>query len=294
MTIEQANEFLVLAETLNFSSASRELFISQPTLSRHIQLLEKELGFKLVNTSSHAVSLTKEGEDAVLTFRKIVKEYDRFCERGRKTSSQLSGKIRLGLLYYSIEDVFSDFIPEFKNKYPAIRLDVIGYQPHQLYEDLLSGKLDVGQVFSSGKEDSLLKYQKITDQQMIAMLQSSHPLACRESISFQDLSKEKLIVLTEDTFSRKQTDSLLKQRRVRFEDIIETETIESVPHIIRKYGGVHITGGSVRKQGGKGIAYLPLSDRQARTTIYLACLKSNTDPLTALLMEEAKEFFRIS
>ena len=293
MTIEQAKEFLILAETLNYSSASRELFISQPTLSRHIQLLEKELGFRLVNTSSHSVSLTKEGEDAVLTFRKIVKEYDRFCERGKKTSTKLSGKIRLGLLYYSIEDDFSDFIPEFNHKYPEIKLEVVGYQPHQLYEDLLNGKLDVGQVFSSGMDkDGLLQYQKIKDQEVIAMLRKDHPLAKKKTISFNDLKDEKLIVLTEDTFSREQTDSMLKKSRVRFENIIEAETIESVPHIIRKNGGVHITGGSVRKQGGKDIIYIPISDKQARTTIYLACLKSNTDPLAQLLMEEAKSFFQ--
>jgi DNA-binding transcriptional LysR family regulator len=52
MKIETLNEFVVFAKHMNFSSAARELYCSQPGLSNHIMTLEKELGFALINRCS--------------------------------------------------------------------------------------------------------------------------------------------------------------------------------------------------------------------------------------------------
>lgn len=62
MELSYIKEFIVLAEYKNFSKAAEELYISQPTLSKHIQAMERELGGKLFNRSTHGVSLTEFGE----------------------------------------------------------------------------------------------------------------------------------------------------------------------------------------------------------------------------------------
>ena len=61
MKIEYLYEFLDLVETMNYSLSASRLYISQPTLSRHIQAMEKELGFPLFHTSSHAYRCTADG-----------------------------------------------------------------------------------------------------------------------------------------------------------------------------------------------------------------------------------------
>ena len=291
MDIEYAKEFLALAETLNFSKTSQELFTSQPTLSRHMKLLEKELGFQLLKTSSHGVSLTASGEDAVRSFSKIVREYDNFCERGRKLSVSVTGKLKIGLLYYSVEDYFSDFIPNFKANYPDLTLEVISYQPHQLYEDLIKGKIDVGQIVSIGANDTAFNYQKLLDTPLVVMMENSNPLANKKTVSLKELKDETLIELTEDEFSANLTRSVLENNKITFKKRITTETIETVPYMIRKTKGIHITGESVRKQSGKNLSYVTISDRRAKVGIYLASLKSNQNELISLFLQEAKQFF---
>ena len=61
MTEMQIDSFLAVAETLNFSRAAEQMDISQPTLSKHIKLLEENLGFPLLERTRSTVSLTPEG-----------------------------------------------------------------------------------------------------------------------------------------------------------------------------------------------------------------------------------------
>ena len=63
MTIQDINCFLNLAETLNYTKTADELFISQPAVTRHINALETELGFKLFNRSvKRKIALTEAGK----------------------------------------------------------------------------------------------------------------------------------------------------------------------------------------------------------------------------------------
>ncbi len=64
-------EFLTLSELKNFNSASEKLFLSQPTLSRHIKELEEELGVTLFNRSTRRVELTDAGQ-YFLPFAKLI------------------------------------------------------------------------------------------------------------------------------------------------------------------------------------------------------------------------------
>ena len=61
MDIELFNEFLVLAQTLNYSKAAQQLYLSQSVLSRHIQNLENHLGVALLSRNKHSVELTAIG-----------------------------------------------------------------------------------------------------------------------------------------------------------------------------------------------------------------------------------------
>ncbi len=80
MKIQSMREFLTLSELRNFNSASEKLFLSQPTLSRHIKELEEELGVTLFNRSTRRVELTECGEYFLPFARLIVNAEDEYTE----------------------------------------------------------------------------------------------------------------------------------------------------------------------------------------------------------------------
>ncbi|MBR3003697.1 MAG: LysR family transcriptional regulator [Lachnospiraceae bacterium] len=291
MKTEFINEFMKLADTLNFSAASRELFISQPTLSRHIMEMEKELGIQLFNTSSHGIELTREGQDARKSFAKMLKEYDSLRTKLEGHRRQMSGHIKLGILYYSFSDLFADFLPFFNNKYPDIKVECLNYRPQELLDDLLAGLIDIGQVIYTENKNSKLQYQNIAKADMIAVLNSRHPLAKSDSLYLSDLIGETLIELKNDRYSTEITREVFKKCGVSFNKVIETDNIETVPFACKEYNGIHITGGNCRKQQAVGISYIPVLDKHAHSTIAFAYLKTNNNPILEIFISEAKIFY---
>ena len=76
MKLEYMREFLMLAKYKNFTRAADALFITQPGLSKHMDLLEKELGTPLLTRNTHQVALTEDGEQAIKAFQKNLHMFD--------------------------------------------------------------------------------------------------------------------------------------------------------------------------------------------------------------------------
>jgi hypothetical protein len=81
MDSDRLNEFIVLAEKLNYSKASKMLFISQSVLSRHIMDLEEELGVRLFDRDYRNVSLTSAGKPCLKNPENCLKNTAMPCRR---------------------------------------------------------------------------------------------------------------------------------------------------------------------------------------------------------------------
>ncbi len=80
MKIEHLNEFLVLCDSMNYSKAAKTLFMSQPSLSTHIQNLEKEVGTALIERGDRRIRLTECGKIFLENAQIIVKQHERMIE----------------------------------------------------------------------------------------------------------------------------------------------------------------------------------------------------------------------
>lgn len=292
MKTEYMREFLELATEKNYSLAARKLFISQPTLSRHVQAIEEALGYPLVESSSHGVKLTEYGFSAARSFRKILKEYDLLLETGKNLAQRISGTLTLGILYYAIDDYCGGFLQWFQRKYPNVQLKCNSYLPQQLVNDLRAFKIDVGTLFrmdSASSED--LKYFRISSTSMIAMTSKDSPLAEKDSVTLVELTDYPLITLENDEYSAFVTQQYLLANHLHFQEIILADNVETVPWIIRSTGGIHITGESVRRQNASSVVYIPISSKKPGMSFGFVCIAGNENPLVVLFFEALKEFF---
>lgn len=80
MRIAYFSEFILLSRYLNFSLAARHLHMTQPGLSRHISMLEQEVGCTLFKRDTHSVRLSEKGKYFLKGIEKIAKDYDFLCE----------------------------------------------------------------------------------------------------------------------------------------------------------------------------------------------------------------------
>ena len=150
MDVSHMREVLTLAEHLNFTTAAAELYVSQPTLTRHIGAIEDELGVKLFKRTNHVVELTRAGVVAVKAFEKITASYDALLNDVALVNEADAGDLMLGMVYYGTTAYYGyPLLEVFSKHHPDVRVSTITAQTTQIYKHLHKGTIDVGLTITS-------------------------------------------------------------------------------------------------------------------------------------------------
>ena len=122
MNSKQIDYVLEIAKTLNFNRAAENLFISQPTLTYHIKLVEDEVGFEIFNRSSKGIFLTPAGNQFCISLRNIREELKRAIEQGQNFSNRYKSNITIGLPMRSAIYFLPQAIEIFENNHKKISI----------------------------------------------------------------------------------------------------------------------------------------------------------------------------
>lgn len=292
MKLEYIQEFLVLAETLNYSRAAEILYSSQSTLSRHISVVEEAVGAQLLIRTTHGAELTEIGEKAVVTFREMLNTYQRLVDTAENRQNQISGKLVIGLMYYTVGGIFSEFTHLLHERYPAITLEFKYFQPHEMYRNLLSGQIDIGNMPKANYPQSdEIRFHKFQKENMVAVMRDDHPLASLDSICLDMIRKETIVELEEDFCSWICTRELMQHAGFVPEKSVMTANIESVPTAVRQTNGIHITGEHCKRQGGRGLKYIDITDPGMKGEMAFLYRMENSNPLVPIFLRELDHFF---
>ena len=123
MDTMQLKLFLSLSKTLNFTKTANEFYVTQPTVSNYIKVLENSIGVTLLKRDSHSVSLTAEGKEFVAYANQILSLEAEAENRLRNISEGRRGYIRIAILS-SAAGLFSLCLEEFVQKYPGVQVNV--------------------------------------------------------------------------------------------------------------------------------------------------------------------------
>ena len=123
MDTTQLKLFLSLSKTLNFTKTANEFYVTQPTVSNNIKMLENSVGVTLLKRDSHSVSLTEEGKSFVGYASRILALETEAETRLRNISEGRLGYIRIASLS-SAARIFSLCLEEFVQKYPGVQVNV--------------------------------------------------------------------------------------------------------------------------------------------------------------------------
>lgn len=159
MTSLQVRYFLKVADCMSFSKAAEEMFVAQSSVSRQIQLLEKELGYQLFDrTRRHAISLTEAG----MVFQDCFLQAQAGYERAHSTVSDMESSHPLSLKVgvgqnWNMTRVLCRFRDQVHLRYPQARLTFENLPFLQLHRQLDAGHLDV--IFCT--KTSVLKFDDL-------------------------------------------------------------------------------------------------------------------------------------
>ena len=123
MEIRQLKYFLQVAETLNFSKASRKLYVTQSTLSQQISHLEQEIGMPLFERNSHEVYLTEAGKELLPYAQKTVNAAGACADHMNDLREMLAGELNIGVTF-SFSNNMAETLIAFIHAY-HIRLPMV-------------------------------------------------------------------------------------------------------------------------------------------------------------------------
>ncbi len=122
MTSKQIDYCIELARTLNFSRAAENMFVSQPTFSYQIRLLEEEIGFTLFERSGKGAVLTPAGTQFVGFLTNLREELKRAIEQGQNFSAQYKDSISINMMVRQAVYFLPEAMRQFAKSNPEVQI----------------------------------------------------------------------------------------------------------------------------------------------------------------------------
>ena len=203
MTIKQLEYFMGVARHLNFSAAAKELFISQPSLSRSITALEEELGVRLFVRNRHNVELTAAGVVLSSAIPRLGAELSRVVAEVQQTEEGQMGRLRLGILDgLLLPDALTRVHDYFQQNLSSIVLHPVCLGMEDLITAVKEGTVDIIYTYDmAGAGDAALRETMLSSGHFCVAAREDLPLAQADTIDMKDLLRERiLIACTENSF----------------------------------------------------------------------------------------------
>lgn len=192
LNLRQLRYFVAVAEELNFRRAAERLFITQPPLSRQIQMLEETVGARLLDRDRGGVRLTEAGERFLADARALLRESDQVMTRVRPEGAANDRPLlRLGITTVVDVGLFAGIEPAFEKRFPGERVSIKRQISAHSVRDLNQGRIDVAVIGLPSRADGLT-VEPLFDDPMVACIASSHRLARRKRVSIVDLGDDRL------------------------------------------------------------------------------------------------------
>jgi DNA-binding transcriptional LysR family regulator len=193
-SLRQLRYFAVLAEELHFARAALRLGISQPSLSRQIQSLEKIVGAELVKRSQRAVSLTAAGAAFAERARVTLQHHDGAIETARNVAARHGDSLSIGFECCAAYHDFPEVVRQFMARYPRTRLSSFEMSSSEQAEALARNRIDAGFLHPPVPDGAHFTFDKVGEERFVVALPSSHRLASRKRVRCSELAQEKFVL----------------------------------------------------------------------------------------------------
>lgn len=192
--------FLKVAETLNFTVAARELYISQPALSKQIRQLEEELGLKLLKRDTKQAELTEGGKILYREWRDMMTRSEKAIGAAKNAEEKQTKKIRLGIVEFGgVIDTIAPVVERFTEADNNIEViyEVHGF--NQLRKMLDSDEVDL--IFSLNTEVPVEKRniytQTIYNMELCIIVPPKNRFYKSEKLKVSDLKDETIYIFSD-------------------------------------------------------------------------------------------------
>ncbi len=176
ITLDQVRSFVAVAEELHFGRAADRLQMTQPSLSRQIQKLEKSIGAKLLERDNRRVALTGAGAAFLDEAYRLLNLVDAAGDLARRVDAGAAGVVRLGFTAVSAISILGGLLRRLTVELPDVEVLLSERVTNAQVDGIRRGELDIG-LARPPFDTAFLSSRMISREPLMAVVPEAHPLA---------------------------------------------------------------------------------------------------------------------
>ncbi len=229
MNIKHAQYILTVLQEGSITAAARKLYISQPSLSQMIKLVENNLGTPIFNRSTDPITLTYAGEKYIQAARQILTINNNLQKEIDEINHEDHGTIKLGIPVQRAMQVLPYVLPKFREKYPGVDIQVFEHGSATTESLVLEGKVDFACLTTYPRQEEL-EYILVETEDLVLLTSRDSAIARRipagTPIDITEARDELFVNIKPGHSVRTTQDRLFIQKDMKPRVLLETMSIE--------------------------------------------------------------------
>jgi DNA-binding transcriptional LysR family regulator len=300
MELRHLRYFVAVGESLNFTSASARLRMTQPALSRQVQELEDELGVDLFRRSAGGVTLTAEGNLFLAAAREALSYIDESVEKVRALARGEYGELHIGYIPIPTVEILPPALEVFRKDAPHVRLVLHDLPTDELISKLRNATLELAiMVQPLGEQTAGIEFEILRDYPWCVALNASHPFARLRSIALEKVATEPLVGLSRKGYSEYYhvLERIFANVSAKPRIAVESDSESSLVVEVEAGHGIALVTTILKLTSGKRLLYRPLAGTTEAQSVGIArATKGDVTPagekFCEILRKKSKERLR--
>ena len=279
MELHQLRCFVAVAEELHFGRAATRMYMTQPPLSRQVQLLERGLGIQLLERNNRSVKLTAAGQGFLRDARHILAFSDQAADGARRLARGEAGSLTLGFTAVSAYQMIPQLLARAADELPGLQFTLKEMVSGAQLDALAAHRIDVGFVRQINDRDAL-DAQLISREPLLVALPSNHPLAQKQAIAVRDLDQQPFVMYAADEgrYFYDCIAGLFAVTGVTPRYVYHLGQTHTVVSMVKAGLGLAIVPASATQLHRGHLEFRPLEDAQLHAELYIVSRQDNDNP----------------
>lgn len=242
MDIRALEVFCRIVELKSFSKAAEAVYLTQPTVSGHIKVLEEFVGVKLLDRLGREVLPTKAGELLYGYAKQVLALRNQAIQALEEYKGSLRGHLMIGGSNIPGEYVLPALLATFKARHPDISITLRIADSREVVRGVLEGTYELGAV-GAKFDDGQLVYLKLLEDEMVLALPPDHGWANRPVVRLGDLFEQPMILREVGSGSRKVFEDALRSARLESSALTvmaELGSTEAIRQAVKSGAGISV------------------------------------------------------
>jgi DNA-binding transcriptional LysR family regulator len=294
--LSQLRCFVAVAEELHFGRAAARLNMTQPPLSRQIQILERVLDVVLLERSNRTVKLTPAGQSFLAEARRLLKLAESAALLAKRVANGKAGSINIGFTATSAYSYVPRLVAACRRELPEVEVSLKEMVSGDQLKRLDSGEIDIGLLRPPIPRRGLSAF-RVMAEPLIAAVPAGHALARAESVALPDLAGEPFIMYApyEARYFHDLLVELFSRAGLVPSYVQHLAQIHSMLAMVHSGVGVALVPETAVNLRFSGVALRPLDlPRHRPAELFFVSRDDNDNPLVPIVTALAREIAETS